>query len=192
MSDRRTPSTLGLPPRMKPGSIPTHRVSPILEELILDRWPHGGGYDVLAEKVGCDQSSIESIVDQDSPGAEFDLVDKLFCALGRVDVWRGQIADVYESTQLLERCEHPDCSVLFLPSPHGGPRKRHCSRACTTSHLRGNRRIKHFKGEAGSSKCRNGHPRTPESTIFLKSGRIRCRVCNNATSLRGYYRKLAA
>jgi hypothetical protein len=195
-----------LVPVVKPGSVPTTRIATILGTLIKDRWPYSsedlfsvgdlaGGYAILASKVGCDPTTIERIVEQKNEGADFDLVDKLFCALGRPDVWRGELLDVYEGMCLLERCAHPGCSVQFVPPSHGGRRKRYCSQSCADSARRGLRRIKHFRGRAQrehSAKCRNGHPRTPESTIRLKSGRIRCRVCNNATSNRLYHAKRRA
>lgn len=192
---------------MKPGSVPTSRVGPILDRLIKKRWPYSeedveasqgelsSGQVILAEKVGCDPTSIANIVAQKHETVDFDLADRLFCALGYPGVWRGELLDVYEDLGLLERCAHPNCSVQFTPPSHGGRRKRYCSQSCANSGRRGNRRIKHFKGKAQkahSIKCRNGHLRTPESTITLKSGRIRCRICNNATSNRGYHAKKAA
>lgn len=191
---------------MKPGNVPTTRVAPILESLINDRWPYSdddvlavgdlaSSYAILADKAGCDPTTITKIIAQKYEGVDFDLADRLFCALGRPDVWRGELLDVYEGMQILERCAHPDCSVCFAPPLHGGRRKRYCSQSCADSGRRGLRRIKHFRGRAQlkhSAKCRNGHLRTPENTIHLQSGRIRCRVCNNATSNRLYHAKRAS
>lgn len=201
MSNSGIGTTLSVRP-MRPGNVPTARVGPILEKLIQDRWPYSEedaessgiptGQVVLAGKVGCDPTTIAKIIAQENAGADFDLVDRLFCALGRPDVWRGELLDIYEGMRLLERCAHPDCSAQFLQPSHGCRRKRYCSQACADSGRRGYRRIKHFKGRAQrkhSAKCRNGHQRTPENTITLKSGRIRCRICNNATSNRGYHAK---
>lgn len=98
---------------MKPGNIPTQEVGPILGMLVNDRWPHGGGYEILAEKVGCDQSTIASIIDQRNPGVSFDFADSLFCALGRPmeDVGLG---DIYWNVDL------PDRAVIPPDPPEGG------------------------------------------------------------------------
>lgn len=92
---------------MKPGSVPTARVGPIIGELVAERWPHGGGFEVLGEKVGCDSSAIEAIVRQDNLGVKFDLADRVLCALGRPDIWQGQLADLYHSVSLVDREDAP-------------------------------------------------------------------------------------
>jgi hypothetical protein len=40
--------------------------------------------------------------------------------------------------------------------------------------------------------CRKGHERTPENTIYLQNGKIRCRTCNNLGEVRRYYLKKEA
>ena len=111
---------------MKPGSIPTETVAPKLAMLIRDRWPHGGGLDVLAEKVGCDVSALEGVLAQDSPGVAFDLADALFCALGRPmeDVGLGDIYWAFDlegeaSRDYIPkghlRCQRTGCGKIFQP-----------------------------------------------------------------------------
>lgn len=166
-----------LPSRsMKPGSVPTARVAPILETLIKDRWPYSSedvlscsdlaaGCTVLADKVGCDPTTIVKIVEEKYEGADFDLVDKLFCALGRPDVWRGKLLDVYEVVDLARRkCACPGCDRGFQPGIDTLGRPKHtiyCSTACKHAAWK-IAHGKHTKRMSASKRdtrhwCRNGH-----------------------------------
>lgn len=141
--------------------------------LIRERWPHGGGIDVLAEKVGCDWGTIAGIIDQDNPGVSFDLADKLISTgLGRWDIWHGALADIYP-TKFMETCALPGCGKTF-PEYHRGPfRKRYCSK----KHQRASRWSCHHRVR----RCRKGlHKMTPENTYILRNnGREykQCRAC---------------
>lgn len=50
----------------------------------------------------------------------------------------------------------------------------------------------HSKYLEKRTKCSKGHEFTPENTILLRSGKRRCRACNNATSAAGYHRRREA
>lgn len=75
-------------------------------------------------------------------------------------------------------------------------RREYCSRECAMSGKKGNRRHKKMSVPRGTQTpvCRNGHKRTPENTIVLGSGKVRCRQCNRDASARAYKvsRELAA
>lgn len=87
---------------VKAGNVPTDRVGPLIKELVEERWPEWrrgfeepGGLEILAEKIGCTPDAIDNIIRQAWPGAQFNLVDRIFCALGRPDLWWGVLNDVY-------------------------------------------------------------------------------------------------
>lgn len=162
---------------MKPGNVPTSRLGPIIGDLVKDRWPHGGGYGVLAEKVGCDQSAIEGIVDQEYAGCEFDLADGLLCSLGRVDIWQGELSDVYSSVSIPETCERLGCSLKFHPKKQGGvKRRRFCSRQCRQMDwLARAGQINDTPKRNLKVRCRGGHFRTSENT----NPRGQCLTCIN-------------
>ena len=168
---------------MKPGNVSTAIIGPKLAMLIRDRWPHGGGIVVLAEKVGCDPSAIEAVIEQINSGVSFDLADKMFCALGRPmeDVGLG---DIYWSVGFRETCALHSCGKTFPERSNGRTRKRYCSSRCATL---GNAVA---QGRAtgdrlrGKGKCLKGHAFTKENTILkTRNGYVerQCRECKRAT-----------
>ena len=182
---------------MKPGSIPTETVAPKLAMLIRDRWPHGGGLDVLAEKVGCDVSALEGVLAQDSPGVAFDLADALFCALGRPmeDVGLGDIYWAFDlegeaSRDYIPkghlRCQRTGCGKIFQPhhrAPKTGPHQpRYCSSACNDAayrhRLRGVKRGVYGPGHhIRKMVCAQGHDLTPDNIARRKDGKRVCLTC---------------
>lgn len=183
------------------GRVPARILVEALESYIAqsDRDAHNDLL-VIAEKSGVSYFTLETFIEHPdrSASVEFDVADNVLCACRLYEWWRGRYADYYAAVNLnMRQCAHPDCSVWFdIPATDKGGRKEYCSTACANSGKRGNRRIKHFKGRAMKSehspKCRNGHDRTPDNTMYLKSGKIRCRICNNARSNAGYHRKRAS
>jgi len=162
---------------VKRGNVPTDRVGPVIALLVRERWPHGGGYEVLAEKVGCDQSAIASIVLQDNAGTEFDLVDNLLCALGRWDMWHGELADIYP-TKFLETCALPSCNRKFPERGGGQKRKQCCSRKC--SNLLTQMKLGRRTGDRFVQRgyCLKGHKLTGDNLyISPKSGQRVCQEC---------------
>lgn len=148
---------------MRAGNVPTARVGPIIGELARERWPQGG-YEVLAEKVGCDESAIRVIIEQRCPGVEFDLADSIITALGRWDMWHGVLADIYP-TKFYETCALHSCNRRFPEKFNGRTRKRYCSPRCAT--LANAVRRGEATGDRLRQKgyCLNGHKMTPENTI---------------------------
>ena len=168
---------------MKPGNVPNALIAPKLDMLIRDRWPHGNGPVILAEKVGCDESAIRLIIEQRHDGTAFDFADRLFCAVGRPmeDVGLG---DVYWSVEFRETCALHSCGKTFPERSNGRTRKRYCSSRCATL---GNAVA---QGRAtgdrlrGKGKCLKGHAFTKENTILkTRNGYVerQCRECKRAT-----------
>jgi hypothetical protein len=170
---------------VKAGNIPTAAIAEKLDMLIRDRWPHGNGLTILAEKLGCDESTIRIVLEQRHPGTSFDFVDRLFCALGRPmeDVGLG---DVYWNVGFVETCALHSCGKTFPERFNGRTRKRYCSSRCSSL---GNAVA---RGEATGDrlrlkgKCLKGHDMTPENTITKWRERdqkyeYQCRECKRTT-----------
>jgi len=160
---------------LKPGNVPTAIIGPKLAMLIRDRWPHGGGIVVLAEKVGCDPSAIEAVIEQINSGVSFDLADKMFCALGRPmeDVGLG---DIYWSVEFRETCASPVCNRTFSELHRGDKPKSYCSKKC--SDMAYNIRNGRGSGTTAKNTCWKGHKLTPENSV-RQNGRRICRTCKN-------------
>lgn len=174
---------------MKPGSVPTARIAPVIYTLIAERWPHGGGLEVLAEKIGCDQSAIASIIDQDNPGVGFDFADNLLCALGRADMWYGTLSDIYP-TKFIETCESRACNKRFPEKMHAGHKQRYCSWRCFRYEW--NVRAGNSSGNRKQGRCNKGHKFTPENTALNGRGGRICRTCKQERQRAFRARKRAA
>lgn len=161
---------------MKPGNVPTEHLGPIVAELIAERWPQGGGVEVLAEKVGCDYKTVENVVKQTHEGVDFDLADKLLCALGRVDMWRGVLADVYLEMQFVETCALPGCGKTF-PEQQIGRAKRYCSKNCGYLGQRVKRGVATGERLRKRGMCLKGHRLTPDNVRITKRGDGVLRTC---------------
>lgn len=161
---------------MKPGHVPTARIGPVLERLIAERWPDGGGDGVLAEMVGCDRSAIRFITDQKYPGVSFDFADRLLCALGPgIRVWRSELEDVYYGVEFRETCASPICDKQFHEKVVRASTKQYCSKKCSVQAWK----IEHgsLTGNRIKNRCFKGHAFTPENTIVRPDGRRLCRTC---------------
>jgi hypothetical protein len=127
---------------------------------------------------------------------DFNLADRLLCAMNMTDLWRTTLSHLYETVQFddsWKRHHHPDttgektcgrrgCSVRFTP-PANRPGKKYCTPACCAAaywqkkhgvktQIRGkNRQLEKLV-------CRNGHERTPGNTRF-ENGVRRCLVCKH-------------
>jgi len=178
---------------MKPGNVPTALIAPKLDMLIRDRWPHGNGPVILAEKVGCDESAIRLIIEQRHDGTAFDFADRLFCAVGRPmeDVGLG---DVYWSVEFRETCALHSCGKTFPERSNGPTRKKYCSPRCATLGNAVRRGLATGDRLRGKGRCLKGHAMTPENTILKeRNGRTerQCRECKRA-SQREWMRKKRA
>lgn len=164
---------------MRAGHVPTSRIGPVLERLIKDRWPQGGGISVLADKVNCDPSAIETIIEQQYPGVSFDLADNLLCAVGPgIRAWRGELEDVYYGTTFVEKCALPGCGKVFSEWQRGdtGARKRYCSELCQ----RAGKNVRRH-GHSGmryrqKGRCLKGHLLTDDNT-YKSNGKVSCKRC---------------
>jgi len=174
---------------LKPGNVPTAIIGPKLAMLVRDRWPHGGGIVVLAEKVGCDPSAIEAVIEQINPGVSFDLADKMFCALGRPMEDVG-LADLYWSVEFRETCALHSCGKVF-PEMERGSIKRYCSQKCRKldDDIRRGRANGHRYRQ--KNRCLKGHLLTPENTVTFSAGNRTCRKCRRERQARQYRERYA-
>lgn len=174
---------------MKPGNVPTAKVGPILGKLIRDRWPHGNGVDVLAEKAGCDWTAVEGIVKGVHEGVSFDLIDKLFCCLGRVDLWQGALKDVYDSVDLTWReCALDSCSKMLVERAGNNLPRLYCSYACCKLASKVRNGEGTGKRYAARNRCLRGHKMEGDNVVLNKLGdgtvRRQCRQCKRITALK--------
>ena len=132
-------------------------------------------------------------------GLPFPVADAILCATGKVDLWRGVLAEFYENVDMTwVQCESPACDRWFRQGrvTTGPTVKRYCSKACsdaTTRLQRGEQStIRKNYGGGGkrrkSNKCRNGHERTPESTKIRKNGKMECLLCHRESAKAAYRR----
>lgn len=172
---------------MRAGHVPLERIAPVVSRLIAERWPEGNGYSMLAEKIGCDESIVRRIADppEDKDSVEFDVVDKILCALGPgVFAWLGELRDIYESVKFMETCALPSCNRKFRERFNGRTRKIYCSSRCSSlgnAVARGD-----ATGERLRQKgmCLKGHKMTEANTIIKeRNGSIerQCRTCKRST-----------
>lgn len=159
---------------MRAGYVPIDEIGPTIRELIKERWPHGSGYEVLAEKIGCDESAIYSIGMVENPNADFDLVDRIFCGLGRQDMWWGRFLDIYLSVEFRATCAAPGCSKRFAESKRG-VLKLYCSRRCKAAASNVRRGL--GSGNTRKGLCRKGLHRITGDNIVVQNGRRTCREC---------------
>jgi hypothetical protein len=179
---------------IKPGNVPTARVGPILDALIRERWPYGGGHEILAEKVGCEQSTIATIIEQQWEGVEFDLADSLLCALGRWDIWHGALEDIYP-TKFMETCALSSCGKRF-PEFKRGHLKRYCSKKCQLHAATARHRGIGENRFRARGYCWSGRHRiVGDNKATRKDGTSYCRACDREKKVARnarYYAKLKA
>lgn len=165
---------------MRAGYVPTEEIGPVIGELVKERWPHTYGYDVLAEKVGCDPAAIWAIVAREGKReAQFDLVDKIMCALGRYDMWFGRFRHIYYAVEFRETCASPLCGKQFRERVLGGAcdgRRKFCSKKC--QRLEEGMRRGIATGHRKNNCCNKGHKFTDENIIW-SGGYRRCRICTH-------------
>lgn len=128
---------------------------------------------------------------------DFDFADKVLCVLNLVDLWREDLADIYDNVVLVDdnrrsprkvpkgyqRCAAKGCNHVFQignPTPQGGGKARKfCSPECriTTANRRqwDKNRVHRYGTPYGT--CVNGHDRSPENTYVSPQGKRLCRGC---------------
>lgn len=155
----------------------------------------------LAQKAGLGEDTINKWLfrlgtPEEPQSFAFDDVDRLFVAMGKVHLWRGEYIEYLERVDLRwTLCACPGCEVMFDASqgPQEGPTvRRYCSRACATSAAKQrtgatSRRVKVYNSP---KKCRNGHAKTPENTKTRPDGRKECIICARAAANRCHARKM--
>lgn len=177
---------------MRAGHVPTSRIGPVLERLVRERWPHGGGIQVLADKAGCDETAIETIIRQENPGCAFDLADALLCGAGGQGAWWGELRDVYYGIEFVETCALPSCGKTFAESLRSGKRKRFCNDNCRSLYHKMQAGLATGHRHVQRGRCFKGHKMTPENTMLNRqpdgSAKKQCRACRLA-SMAAYKRK---
>jgi len=146
--------------------------------------------------IRCDvlPNTLERVLTGRNNTLDFDFADLLLTKINRVDVWWGELNDIYLEAQLVDEgyrrkpatasgarvCAAPGCNNEFTRSGkgRGGHNKQiYCSPRC-------NHRAAHIRNgtmrpvsEGRNLVCRNGHPRSKENVQILKNGSRRCRIC---------------
>lgn len=151
---------------------------------------------VLAEKTGLSDETLATWLYKESvQSIAFDDADRLFAAMGKVSLWRGEYADYYEGCDLSwTRCACPGCEVMFKAShvTTGPTVKLYCSKACRTSAAKQREGVtsRRSKRYLDVSVCRNNHPKTPENTKTRRDGRTECIICARAAAKRCYDKRM--
>jgi hypothetical protein len=163
---------------------------------------------VVAERAGVPYSTLCTWVEgpRRAGAMPFNVADELLCACDLYHLWWGELGEYYERVDLSwKQCECEGCETWFQLKKDTLGRhasQMYCSQQCRqAAHKLRTGRNQHRLAKANrrkkggrpvgveERKCRNGHEFTPENTMILKSGKRRCRTCNNATSSAGYHRR---
>lgn len=156
--------------------------------------------EVLSLRSGVDYEVLQKLLTGTrAKTVDFDVADRLVCALGLVHLWRERTPwrEIYLRVDLSEpdepligterRCAAPGCGNVFsVPEPttpdattrRGYARKIYCSTSCAQRAAKIRVGASPAPGDGRNYKCRNGHKRTPENTEYLSNGTRRCRDCN--------------
>lgn len=191
---------------MVPNRVPAGPIVTLLNEYLEGS---GDGISGLAARLAVRHDTLEKISVGRTATLDFDFADRLLCAIDCHDMWRGPLANVYETAVLSEdaerrppsrtdgkrTCERRGCSVQFVPSKHK-PAQRFCSNACRSAAWKHKRGLKSIPRGPGRSLeafvCRNGHERTPENTGRNSRGHRYCLICHRDSMRRQRPKKAAA
>jgi len=151
-----------------------------------------GTSPLLLLSMRCDlqEDTLRKIVyDNRNVSLDFDLADLLLTKMNKVDLWWGELSDMYDKAHLVDgmaqvkpgrasgvhTCPAPMCSKDVIYTGVGAP-KKYCSKACAS---RAWYRENKLKGRYGSKygACPRGHERSEENTQIRKDGTPCCRVC---------------
>ena len=75
-------------------------------------------------------------------------------------------------------------AIVAIIWTHLSPARKHQIRGALQKFIKGCEARK-----AKNSKCKRGHERTPENTLFHKNGHKQCKVCVNALQVERYHKK---
>lgn len=171
-------------------NIPAQLIRPYVIEFVDDAPVMNGplpGLTVLAEKTELHYDTIQHIWSGEANALEFDVVDRILCAVGAVQAWfaeplaeyyRGRIATRPRKPK--SRCHRVGCSNK-IPQREwpGGQPSKYCSVKCRISAQNKRQRNRFRKGRYSNhkDKCVNGHDWNEENTYVTKTGHWLCRVC---------------
>jgi hypothetical protein len=165
----------------------------------------------LAERIDVHADTLESWLTGHVATIDFDVADRLLCAMNQQDLWHTDLQDLYLTAPLQEGkkkfsvaavsgskvCARIGCSVRFTPKIRN-PRQRFCCRKCYQAYYQAEKQRGGYKQGAygpGCSllalTCRNGHQRTTKNTKFNKHGRRYCVDCKRLTDVKNRIRRAA-
>lgn len=152
----------------------------------------------LAERVDVLPDTLDSWLKGDTATIDFDVADRLLCAMNLQDLWLTDLHDVYTAAPLVEgpkkftvkpasgkrMCARVTCTETFIPKPKH-PHQRFCSGRCAGAarRVKANPEAK-IRGKGCillKLECKKGHERTPENTGHTKDGRLYCLICKRKT-----------
>lgn len=178
--------------------IPLDRILPYITD-------HVSKYDsieALAFRARLEEDTLYHYLIGRTSSIDFDVADRLICAMNRPHLWTHELADIYYSVDLSgepapvpdkgdkRRCLRDGCMVEFVPSPHHPNRQKFCSPACRAATQRKRRlarqgRTSHRYGTKNGA-CPRGHDRSEENVRKTKDGRYACRVCAREDAKKKY------
>lgn len=169
-------------------TVPIAEFGPVLNRLMADY--DAESQDVIAERAGISLDTITRILSGERESCEFDIADKLLCALHAPQLWYGELSHIYYAVDLMwEKCACPGCEATFtLEVDTMGRIKqtRYCSTACRTAAFKirkGVHKQRLPKSRRDPEKfCRNGHPKTPENVVEFTNGTRTCRICKQESA----------
>lgn len=169
-------------------TVPVEEFAPVLRRLLTSY--DAEGHEVVADKAGIHVDTLTKILSEERESCEFDIADKLLCALSAPQLWYGELSHIYYAIDLAwETCACPGCEATFpLELDTLGRIKQtlYCSTACRTAA----HKIRHGVHKQRLPKhrrdherfCRNGHPKTPENIVTFSNGTRTCRLCKQSSA----------
>lgn len=174
--------------------VPTAVFGPLLVRAMSEGFDlefEGGRIEALAERVQCPADTIYRISIRRSESCDFDLADRLLCALNVPHWWwEPPLKEVYDSIVLLERCRLDGCNRYFRPGrvKEGATRKRYCSKKHAAADFERRNGLPGVVQRDGW--CRKGLHEMKGSNVQIKTnGGRQCRACRLASYRASYAKK---
>lgn len=185
--------------------IPAERLLPHIERYLAE-YETQEGYGVqrmepktcLAFHARMKVDTLSKILNRRTKTLDFNMADRLLCAMNRPQLWWEDLADLYYSVDLSAPitapipakegriCARAGCSNAFVPKMPWG---RYCSTACRASVQRARRQQRRGVTQRYGTRygtCPKGHDRSPENVYVRPDGHVSCRVCNRDAERRRY------
>lgn len=149
---------------------------------------------LLAERADIRGDTLEKILSGRSKTIDFDLADRLLCAMNLSELWLTDLAELYQEAALSDEvrtrkaltvsgrrmCARRTCTTVFAPA-RNNPHQRYCSSTCQTADWKvRNGKVVKIRGKGrvlDKLECRKGHPRSAANTRHTTDGRIYCTIC---------------